>query len=145
MSDQLFPHTGFGYRLEFKDKADKKICWFCHPSHVTKYIERYKIDINECKIDIHSDYPAIEGLTTKKAPKKTTKTTTTKKPKKQELFADLDTYVKIKEPETKPKRSRKASPAAPRSARKTPQATPKGQPTQEAPRLLSDRFKASKK
>lgn len=141
MSDQLFPHTGFGYRLEFKDKADKKICWFCHPSHVTKYIERYKIDINECHIDVHSDYPAIEGLTTKK----TSKTATTKKPKKQKLFADLDTYVKIKEPETKPKRSRKASPAAPRSARKTPQAPPKGQSTQEAPRLLSDRFKASKK
>lgn len=139
MTDQLFPHSNFGYRLEFKDNKDKKICWFCHPSHVTKYLDRYKIDPSICKIDVHPDYPPIDGLSPKKQ---------TKKKSKPEVFADLDTYVKITDTsrkETKAKRPRKASPAPTRSASKAPKGKGKGDTAPEASRLLTDRFQAKKK
>lgn len=133
---ELFPHSNFGYRLEFKDRAENKICWFCHPAHVQKYLDKYKIDTKICKIDVHPDYPPLEG---EKKEKKVTKS--------KQMFADLDTYVKITE--EKPKRTRKqpakASPAPTRSARKTPKATPKGKTSEECPKLLTDRFKAKKK
>jgi hypothetical protein len=130
---ELFPHSNFGYRLEFKDGAENKICWFCNSAHIIKYMEKYKVDTKNSKIDIHPDYPPLVAVEEKKKVRKS-----------KQLFADLDTYVKITEDKPK-QRSRKAPPAAPTTARKTPKATPKGKTTEECPKLLSDRFKAKKK
>ncbi len=120
-TEELFPHSNFGYRLEHKDRNDNKICWFCHHTHVGKYLEKYKIDVSQCKIDVHPDYPPLDVK-----PEKVKKPRTTKKDK---VFADVDTYVKITDVEEKPKRTRKQpakeSPAPTRSARKTPAKTPK--------------------
>lgn len=120
-TEDLFPHANFGYRVEHKDRNDNKICWFSHPTHVEKYILKYKINVSECRIDVHPDFTPLE---TKQEKVKKPRTT-----KKDKVFADLDTYVKITDVEEKPKQTRKqpakASPAPTRSARKTPAKTPK--------------------
>lgn len=131
MSKELFPHSSFGYRLEYKDGADKKVCWFAHHTHITKYIDRYKLKKASCKIDVHPDFPPLEQeKPTTKAPSAKKVSTTTKKPK-QKLFADVDTYVKIT-PEA-PKRTRKAS--------KTKKVETDAS---ECPRVLQDRFQCKK-
>jgi hypothetical protein len=43
-SDTKFPYETFPYRLEHKEGTGKKICWFQHESHATKYIERHKLN-----------------------------------------------------------------------------------------------------
>ena len=116
-TEDLFPHANFGYRLEHKDRNDNKICWFSHYTHVGKYIEKYKINASECKIDVHPDYPPLEVKLEKVKKPRTTK--------KDKVFADLDTYVKITDAEKKRKQPAKASPAPTRSARKTPAKTAK--------------------
>jgi hypothetical protein len=138
-TEDLFPHSNFGYRVEHKDGNDNKICWFCHHTHVAKYFEKYKIDASTCKIDVHPDYPPLEEKQEKVKKPRTTK--------KDKVFADLDTYVKITDVEEKPKRTRKktaeAAPAAPRSGRKTPAKTPKQSAADPAakPRTASPRSK----
>lgn len=43
-NDTKFPYETFPYRLEHKEGNGKKICWFQHESHATKYIERHKLN-----------------------------------------------------------------------------------------------------
>lgn len=145
MIKELFPHDGFGYRLEYKDGVDKKICWFCHHTHVQKYLDRYKIV--DHKIDIHPDYPPLtiptcENKTVTKAKAKTKAKNTTKSSGKsttktvkptpeKKLFADVDTYVKITPKETK-RRSKAPKPINP------------GSRASDCPRVLQDRFKIKK-
>jgi hypothetical protein len=43
-NDTKFPYETFPYRLEHKEEKGKKICWFQHESHATKYIERHKLN-----------------------------------------------------------------------------------------------------
>lgn len=140
MSKELFPHTGFGYRMEYKDGADKKICWFCHHTHVDKYLQKYKIV--DPKIDVHPDYPPLTTLTCKtktvtKA-KSSTKssgkniTSTVKPTPKKKLFADVETYVKIT-PEAPRRRSKALKPINP------------GSRASDCPKVLQDRFQCKKK
>lgn len=131
--EQLFPHSNFGYRVEYKDGNDNKICWFCHPSHVEKYFAKYHIDPSVCVIDVHPDYPP---LSEKEQPVKKTRAK-----KQDKVFADVDTYVKITD---KPKRSRKAAapapeapPEAPKRTRKAPAKASKGTAAPEAPKRRS--------
>jgi hypothetical protein len=42
-NETKFPYETFPYRLEHKEGNGKKICWFQHESHATKYIERHKL------------------------------------------------------------------------------------------------------
>jgi hypothetical protein len=108
--ENMFPHASFPYRVEHKDKNDTKICWFSHPTHVQKYLDRSKLDASMCKIDTHPDYAPVEIQGTKK------------RTKKQDLFASVDTYVKITD---KPAPRKKAAPEAPSSASKAPAKTRK--------------------
>jgi hypothetical protein len=126
--ENMFPHASFPYRVEHKDKNDTRICWFSHPSHVQKYLDRSKLDVSMCKIDTHPDYTPVELQGSKK------------KTKKQDLFASVDTYVKITD---KPAPRKKAAPAAPRSASKTPAKTRKSAATTGTakPRTASPRSK----
>jgi hypothetical protein len=136
-TEELFPHSSFPYRIEHAEKNDNKICWFTHSSHVQKYIDRSQLKAGTYTVDVHPAYAPLEIKTEKKV-----------KLKKQQLFADLDTYVKVSEkpkrtrkaatapvltPE-KPKRTRKAPPAPSRSARKAPVKASKGTDAPEAPK-----------
>jgi hypothetical protein len=122
MSKELFPHSDtFGYRLEYKEDKNTKVCWFCHSSHLQKYLDRYKP--TSPKIDTHPNYESFTQ-TKKEQPKKRTV-----KKQKQKLFADVDTYVKVKAP-----------PAAPRRRSKVPKPINVGNRKTDCPRLLQDRF-----
>ena len=139
MSKELFPHSDtFGYRLEYKEDKSTKVCWFCHSSHLQKYLDRYKP--TSPKIDTHPNYEPFkcEKKTTTKAKakvKSSTKTSgksiskTAKKAPKQKLFADVETYVTVKAP-----------PAAPRRRSKVPKPINVGNRKTDCPRLLQDRF-----
>lgn len=128
-TEELFPHPTFPYRIEHAERGDIKICWFSHSSHVQKYIDRSKLKAGTYTLNVHPDYATVDIKTEKKTRQK------------KELFADLDTYVKVTD---KPKRSRKASappaeaPSAPsRSARKAPAKASKGTAAPEAPKRRS--------
>lgn len=126
MSKNLFPHEGFGYRLEYKDGIDSRICWFCHSSHLDKHLKRY--DIKNHKIDVHPDYPPLAQIEVPK--KRTVKKSTPKS--KQKLFADVDTYVKI-------------TPEAPKRRSKAPKPINPGSRASDCPKVLQDRFQCKKK
>lgn len=128
--EELFPHPTFPYRIEHAEKADKKICWFSHHSHVQKYIDRAKLKEGTYRIDVLDGYAPVEIKGSKKSKSK------------QELFADLDTYVKIADTTKKPTKRKAAPPAeappAPaRSARKAPVKASKGTDAPEAPKRRS--------
>lgn len=126
MSKELFPHpTTFGYRLEYKEDKNVKVCWFCHSSHLQKYLDRYKP--TSPKIDTHPDW---ESFTQEK--KETPKKRTVKK-QKQQLFADVDAYVSIKAPS---KASRRRS--------KVPKPLNIGKRTSDRSNLLQDKCKTIK-
>ena len=115
-TEELFPHSSFPYRIEHAEKNDNKICWFTHSSHVQKYIDRSQLKAGTYTVDVHPAYASLEPLEIKTEKKV--------KPKKQQLFADLDTYVKVSE---KPKRTRKAATApvlAPEKPKRTRKAAP---------------------
>lgn len=46
-NETKFPYESFPYRLEHKEGNSKKICWFEHETHATKYIERHKLKKKE--------------------------------------------------------------------------------------------------
>lgn len=128
-TEELFPHPTFPFRIEHIERGDKKICWFSHSSHVQKYIDRAKLTQGSYTIDVLPGHSLVDIKTEKKTKQK------------KELFADLDTYVKVTD---KPKRSRKAAappveapPAPPRSARKAPVKATKGTDAPEAPKRRS--------
>ena len=50
-NDSKFPYETFPYRLEHKEVNGKKICWFQHESHATKYIERHKLKKKEYTLE----------------------------------------------------------------------------------------------
>ena len=123
---ELFPHPDtFGYRLEYKEDKNMKVCWFAHSSHLQKYLDRYKPQ--SPKIDTHPNYELF-SQTKKEKPKKRTV-----KKQKQQLFADVDTYVTVKAPS---KASRRRS--------KTPQAINVGKRTSDRSNLLQDKGRTVK-
>ena len=126
MMKELFPHSDtFGYRLEYKEDKNTKVCWFCHSSHLQKYLDRYKPQ--SPKIDTHPNYELFTQ-TKKEKPKKRTV-----KKQKQQLFADVETYVSVKAP-----------PKAPRRRSKTPQAINVGKRTSDRSNLLQDKCRTVK-
>ena len=101
MMKELFPHSDtFGYRLEYKEDKNTKVCWFCHSSHLQTYLDRYKP--TSPKIDTHPNWEPFT-LEKKEKPKKRTV-----KKQKQQLFADVETYVNVKAPSKAPRRRSKA-------------------------------------
>ena len=52
---ELFPHSEFPCRLEYKDGKENKICYFQCEIHMKKHIERYKINKKDCKISIKQE------------------------------------------------------------------------------------------
>ena len=116
--EELFPHSGFPYRLETKEddgtrKGTKRIAWFQCEWHLTKHVERYRItegtiNVQEghtLEVDPLKPKPkrtrkasgtkASKVSTTKKAIKPATKTKTTtraRKTTKKEAFSNLDTF-----------------------------------------------------
>lgn len=126
MSKELFPHPNtFGYRLEYKEDKNVKVCWFCHSSHLQKYLDRYKP--TSPKIETHPDWETFT-LEKKEKPKKRTV-----KKQKQQLFADVDAYVTVKAP---PKASRRRS--------KAPKPLSIGKRTSDRSNLLQDKCRTVK-
>ena len=123
---ELFPHSDtFGYRLEYKEDKNVKVCWFCHSSHLQKYLDRYKPTLP--KIDTHPNYESFTQPKKEKPKKRTVKK------QKQQLFADVDAYVSIKAPS---KASRRRS--------KVPKPLNIGKRTSDRSNLLQDKCKTIK-
>ena len=92
--EELFPHGGFPYRLEYKDENNlTRLCWFECEHHLVKHVTRYSITKGTTHVATGSDPLSVDPFATKpkrtrKAPAKkpsatkASKKTTTKKPAK---------------------------------------------------------------
>jgi len=84
--EELFPHGGFPYRLEYLDENKlTRLCWFQCEHHLTKHVTRYKIASGKVHVATGSDPLATDPFAvkpkrTRKAPAKPKAKTTTKKP-----------------------------------------------------------------
>ena len=84
--EELFPHGGFPYRLEYKDENNlTRLCWFQCQEHLTKHVARYKIAQGTTHVATGSDPLAADPFAvkpkrTRKAAAKPKAKTTTKKP-----------------------------------------------------------------
>jgi hypothetical protein len=58
---QLFPYLSFPIRLEFGLKKDNTICFFQCEEHLQSYVNRYKLDRREIKIDYRDGEPVKSG------------------------------------------------------------------------------------
>lgn len=54
---EIFPYEKFGFRLEFGEKKNITVCWFECQEHLDKYLERYKLDKKDIKIDYRDGEP----------------------------------------------------------------------------------------
>lgn len=55
MTDELFPYSSFGVRLEIK--SENRICWFKDDYDLQKYLNRHKLDKRTLKIDYQNGEP----------------------------------------------------------------------------------------
>ena len=86
-----FPYETFPIRLEHKDNKDKKVCWFQCKDHFEKYVTRYKIRPNECKVNYRKGYVEID--TKKKKVNKDILSAKKKKERKsQKLFSNIHDF-----------------------------------------------------
>jgi hypothetical protein len=69
---QLFPYLSFPIRLEFGLKKDNTICFFQCEEHLQSYLNRYKLDRREIKIDYRDGEPVKSGKTNKTKVRQTT-------------------------------------------------------------------------
>jgi len=53
--DELHPHEGFPYRLEYKDGNENRICHFECEDHRTKHITRYKLNPKTIRLNYKYD------------------------------------------------------------------------------------------
>ena len=56
VDEELFPHSGFPYRLEYQEGKEVRKCWFDSDYNRKKYIDRYKLNKRTHKIQL-SDKP----------------------------------------------------------------------------------------
>lgn len=54
--DEVFPHSGFPYKVSHKDDKETRHCYFMNEVHMNKYIQRYKLDRKKIKILFRDDY-----------------------------------------------------------------------------------------
>ena len=84
--EELFPHGGFPYRLEYLDENKlTRLCWFQCEYHLTKHVTRYKIAQGTINVATGADPMtgdpfAVKRKRTRKAPAKPKAKTTAKKP-----------------------------------------------------------------
>ena len=102
--EEMFPHDGFPFRLEFPENGNTKVCWFTHELYLTKHIDKYRI--TDGKIDAAPGYSLTPAKPKRAKPpaKPKTKSSPTKpkapakpaKPKKatKDAFSTLDTFFK---------------------------------------------------
>lgn len=118
--EQLFPHGGFPYRLEYIDENERvRLCWFQCEHHLVTHVTRYRIAQGTINVAEGAEPMSVDPLAPKKkrtrkttAPKasgsKASKVTKTKKPAttaakttrtkratktaKKEVFSNLDTF-----------------------------------------------------
>ena len=108
--EELFPHSGFPYRLEVIEddgtkKGTKRISWFECEWHLTKHIERHRLasgDVQTKKGETPLSGDPFKPKPVKKTRAKTTKakkpaatsktTSRTTKNAKKEVFSNLDTF-----------------------------------------------------
>ncbi len=101
MKEDLFPYPSFSIRLEYKEDGNKKVCQFQCFDHFQKYMLRYNINLNDCKIDVA---PGTDIDIKKISRKQTGKDYKTKK-----LFSNLETFFTGKKPKRKSKTNSKKS------------------------------------
>ena len=128
--EELFPHSGFPYRLETKEddgtkKGTTRIAWFQCEWHLTKHVDRYKI--TEGVIDVQDGHtlevdplkpkpkrkPRAKATTKKvtKAPAKPKAKTTAKKPSATKASRKTTTKKPAK-PAAKTTRTKRATKTA---------------------------------
>ena len=113
--EELFPHGGFPYRLEYLDENKlTRLCWFQCEHHLTTHVNRYKITQGQTHVaegndPLTTDPFAVKPKRTRKpSATKASKKTTTKKPAKpaakttrakrttktakKKAFSNLDTF-----------------------------------------------------
>lgn len=84
MKEDLFPYPSFSVRLEYKEDGNKKICRFQCFDHFQKYMLRYNINPNDCKIDFAPESDIDIKKISKKQKGKDYKT--------KKLFSNLETF-----------------------------------------------------
>ena len=52
--NELFPHNGFPYRLEYEDGGTKRVCWFECEEHLVKHVTRYKLTKKDHKAKVQT-------------------------------------------------------------------------------------------
>ena len=57
ISTELFPYENHPYRLEFGEKKNSTVCFFSCEQHLQKYLERYKLDKRNARIDYRDGEP----------------------------------------------------------------------------------------
>lgn len=116
--EELFPHgAGFAYRLDYKDENNlTRLCWFQCGMHLTKHVERYRI--NKGKIDVmvgadplSTDPLAPKPKRTRKTPAKP-KTTTAQKQPSRSKASQASTTKKPVKPAAKTTRTKSTSKTA---------------------------------
>ena len=116
--EELFPHSGFSYRLETKEddgtkRGATKIAWFQCEAHLVKHVTRYSItdglvSVAEGSEPLSSDPLAPKAKRTRKAPAKPRAKTTTKKPSGTKA-SQASTTKKATKPAAKTTRTTRAS------------------------------------
>ena len=103
--EEMFPHDGFPFRLEFPENGHNKICWFTHEVYLTKHINKYRIEGG--KIDAAPGYSLTPPKPKRASPK--SKATKPKAPAKPTKAKPKSKPAKPKAPAkpAKPKRSKK--------------------------------------
>ena len=115
--EELFPHGGFPYRLEFKDENNlTRLCWFQCEHHLTKHINRYKIAQGTINVatgsdPLSADPFAVKPKRTRKAPAKPKAKTTAKKPSATKA-SKKTTTKKVTKPAAKTTRAKRTTKTA---------------------------------
>ena len=119
--EELFPHGGFPYRLEYLDENNlTRLCWFQCEHHLTTHVNRYKITKGKTHVASGSDPLAVDPFAVK--PKRTRKTaakpkakTTSKKPSATKA-SKKTTTKKATKPAAKTTRAKRTTKTAKKEA-----------------------------
>ena len=115
--EELFPHSGFPYRLSYIDENKlTRLCWFQCEHHLTTHVSRYRITsgqihVSEGSEPLSADPFATKAKRTRKAPAKPKAKTTTKKPSATKA-SKVTTTKKATKPAAKTTRTKRTTKTA---------------------------------
>ena len=109
--DDLFPHNGFPYRLDYLDGDTKRLCWFECEEHLVKHITRYKLTKKENKAKVQTP----KGISLSSDPLATKPTRKRKTTPSKPSGTKGSKVSKTKKPITKGKKEGTPAPASKRA------------------------------